>query len=105
MATPTIHVGDVGTVLRAEVKDEDGGVVNLAGASALVILLLKPDGTSLLTKTAVLYTDGADGIMQYVTIDGDLDQPGLWRIQAHVSIAGGDWHGEVAKFRVSPNIG
>lgn len=103
MASINPHVGDVGTAFEVTIKDQDGAVVNLAGASALVMTFQKPDGTSS-NKPAQLSSTGADGKMKYVTITGDLDQNGTWAIQGHVTLSDGDWHSDVHKQRVDANI-
>lgn len=86
-----IHVGDVGTELVVAVTDQLGADVDLSGASGLTIYLTHPDGTTL-AKTAVVDTDGTDGLMKYVTQAGDLSAKGTWKIQGYVSGAGG-WSG------------
>lgn len=80
-----IHVNDVGTALVVTITDETGAAVNVATATNLTIWLTKPDGT-VLTKTAVLDTDGTDGKIKYVTQSGDLNVKGTWKIQAAITL-------------------
>lgn len=79
------QVGDVGVQIVVQVLDQDDNVVDIAGASALKIKFLKPDGTAL-DKTAVLYSDGTDGKIVYTTLTGDLDQAGLYQLQGKLNL-------------------
>lgn len=105
MSCVEIHVGDIGTALRCTILDEDSVAVNLSSASSITIKLLKPDST-IVTFTGALYTDGTDGIVQYVTATAnDLDQSGIWKIQAIVTFGVSDSHySNLRTFRVHPNI-
>lgn len=97
-----IHVGDIGTIFRVTIKD-DGVVVNVSSVDSKVIYLQKPDGTTL-TKTASYYTDGTDGIIQYVTESGDLDQAGTWQIQAKIDFGTDVFSTDIQKFKVIRNL-
>ena len=59
---------------------------------------------TVLTKTASFYTDGSDGIIQYTTINGDLDTAGEWGVQAYIVSASGTWHSDIIPMRVYPNV-
>ena len=85
-------VGDIGTVFRTTIKDQDGTAVDVSSASTLQIIFKKPDGT-ILTKTAVFTTDGVNGNIEYPTISGDLDTAGSWTWQARVVIGSTEWKG------------
>lgn len=98
------HVGDIGTAFILTIKDQDDNIQNVANASSLQIIFLKPDGATKLTKTATLHTDGTDGKVQYVTVAGDLDQSGTWKVQSRVVIGGADWMSSVSKFKVASNL-
>lgn len=99
-----IHVGDIGTLFKVTMKDQDGVVVSLSGATSLQVKFQKPD-ESVIVKTASLFTDGTDGIVTYTTQSGDLDQPGAWKLQAVVAKGGGQWSSDLIKFKVAANIG
>lgn len=98
-----IHVGDVGTAFTATVKDEEEAVVDLSDADVLQLWFLKPDQTTL-TKTATLVTDGTDGKIRYTTQNGDLDQPGNWKVQAYVEYNGNKLHSDITRFKVHANV-
>lgn len=98
-----VHVNDIGTALRFTVKNQDGDVFDLSGYSSIVIYLQTPSAT-VLTKTATLVTDGTDGKLQYVTLNGDISEAGTWRAQVKVEKGGGSWKSEVVKFKVKANL-
>lgn len=104
-----IHQGDIGTELVVAVTDEDGAAVNIASASALTVYLTLPAvGTAApvtLTKTGTLDTTGADGLLKYTTVDGDLSVPGTWHIQARVTLGGNRWSTRETSFQVKASRG
>jgi hypothetical protein len=69
-----IHLDDIGTAFRCTIYD-DSTLVDLSSATSLLLIFKDPEGNTT-TKTASLYTDGTDGILQYVAVDGDLDVSG-----------------------------
>lgn len=100
-----IHVGDVGTVFEATVKDQDGEVVDISLAGSKIMIFKKPSGTVVL-KGAAFVTDGTDGKMKYVTsTTADLDEAGGYELQGHVAIGAGDWHTDTVNFVVYSNLG
>lgn len=100
-----IMQNNIGTIFRITIKDcETDDIVNVSGCDTKEIIFTKPTGTKV-TKTAAYYTDGSDGIIQYATVAGDLDEVGVWQMQAHVVIgAGSDWYTEIDTFRVNKNL-
>lgn len=97
-----IHVGDVGTVFRATIRD-DAGIVDLGAASSLKFVFRKPSGV-VVEKDAQVTTSGADGQMEYIAEADLLDQEGVWRLQGVVATGAGEWHSEQEAFRVYPNL-
>lgn len=97
-----IHVGDIGTQLIVTVYD-DGVIVDISAASALTITLKKPNGVSY-NKIGTLYTNGTDGKMYYVSVDGDFNEPGNYKIQGKITLAGGTYYTSVGSFKVHCNI-
>jgi hypothetical protein len=97
-----LHQNNIGAEFRLVVQD-DGVAVDLSECLDPVIIILKPSG-SRLEKAANLYTDGTDGILYYNCIDGDLDEVGLYKIQACVDIDDGVFYSSVASFKVHKNI-
>jgi hypothetical protein len=99
----TIHQNDVGTILKVCVKDTDGAVVDISTATTKQIILQKPDETTL-TCNCSFYTDGTDGIIQYITQDGDLDQAGIWLLQTYIVMSGDEFRSGVISFKVRRNL-
>ena len=97
-----IHVGDIGTIFRITIKDGTS-IVDVSSVDSKIIYLQKPDGNTLI-KNATLYTDGTDGIIQYVTESGDLDQAGTWQIQAKIDFGTDVFSTNIDKFKVYRNI-
>ena len=101
------HVNDIGTIFRVTVYDttSTGGseIADISGATTKQFTFKRPDGTTF-TKTAVFTTDGSDGDIQYLSVDGDLDIAGTWHLQAYVVSSAGTWNTEVGHFKVYENL-
>ena len=97
-----IHKGDTGTKLLITIKD-NGGVVDISSASSLSIFIKRPDGT-VLTRAGILETDGTDGKMYYIIVAGDLNEAGLYKIQAQVTLTSGAFYSSTAGFKVHCNL-
>lgn len=100
-----IHEDDIGTSFRLTVYDcQDPPVaIDVGVASVMEVKFRRPD-YSAFTRTGTLYTDGSDGIIEYVTIAGDLDAEGTWSIQAVVTLPTGIWNSSVESVKVHSNI-
>jgi len=100
-----IQVGDIGTQLQIEVVDQDSVVVDIGPATTKEICLSKPSGTNVkFTASFPSGGDGSDGLMEYITESGDLDEEGVWKIQGRVVFTTGEWRTGVDSFRVYDNI-
>lgn len=104
-----IHQNDIGMMFKLTVKDQDGSIVPLDNTYTLKVVFQLPD-KSTMTKTALLFSDGSDGIVKYVTAAGDLSQAGRWKLQAVVSKVVGDvtqseFHSDPISFKVAANLG
>jgi hypothetical protein len=97
-----IHENDVGTKLLVTITD-DGQVVDISSALALSIFIRKPDGT-ILNRTGTLETDGTDGKMYYLTVAGDLDVAGTYKLQGQVVLLTGSYYTNTANFKVHCNL-
>lgn len=98
-----IHKDDYGTIFRATILDENDAVVDVGDFTTRSFIFKKPD-KSIINKTASLYTDGSDGIIQYTVESGVLDTVGVWQIQAHVIGDTTSWKTDVQEFRVYKNL-
>lgn len=92
-----IFAGDIGTLFKLIVCNCDE-LADLSNNISLEIRFEKPDKT-LVIQPAVLSTDGTDGAMQYIVVDGDLDQVGSWRIHGKVELPTGTWYTDISKFK------
>jgi hypothetical protein len=97
-----IHVNDIGTRFLATIKDCDT-IVNVSGAPYINFTFKKPDD-SLISRSATIYTNGADGKIYYDTVSGDLDQAGLYKLQGQVSLASGTFYTDIYNFTVHCNL-
>jgi hypothetical protein len=83
--------------------DSDGAAIDLSSTTQKQLVFKKPSGTTL-TKTAVFYTDGTDGKIQYTSQAGDLSELGEWKWQADIVNPVGSWRSNIDQFRVYGNI-
>jgi len=97
-----IHVNDIGTQIILTVL-EDGAAYDISSATTLQIIIKKPDTTTL-TKTASFFTDGTDGKMVYISVSGDFDVPGYYKIQGKVIIGGSTFYTTTSTFKVYCNL-
>jgi hypothetical protein len=95
----TLHIEEYGAPFQYRILDQDGAVVNISAATEKKIYFIRPDGTTFV-RTAVLVTDGTDGLMKYVLIVGDLDVSGDWKVQAYLKFADGQYWTGYDTFRV-----
>lgn len=96
----TLYAGDTGTILRAELADQDGTALDVSAATTKVLLFKRPDGV-VLRKAAAFSTDGTDGKIQCTFAEGELRPAGEWAWQAYVELPTGAWHSTVAGFTVA----
>jgi len=89
-----IYKGDTGTLLLVYTG------IDLSGVITCAIKVKKPDGSSVVWNGAP-YGDPTDGIIVYITQEGDIDQSGVYCANAYVETAAGKWTGETFKFVVA----
>ena len=106
MAKNEIHLSDIGTKFLITIKDADA-VVDISGTGATAankrIIFKKPSGTTV-DQAASFDSDGVDGKLYYTTVSGDLDEDGIWKIQAKVIITGQTFHSDIHTFKVHRNL-
>ena len=103
MSAGEIRVGDIGTIFRATIKDQNGTVVDVSGAAVRQLIFRKSNMTTI-TKTATMTTDGTDGKIEYATVASDLNMAGSWQLQGYVEIGAGKWHSDIESFTVHANL-
>ena len=98
----TVHEGDIGTVIELQVT-EDGSPLNVSGATDKQFIFKKPS-LEILTVAASATTNGIDGKIQFVTVEGSLDEAGLWQVQAKVVLPSGTWKSSIIYIQVEANL-
>ncbi len=102
LLTDKVFVGDIGTSFRATIKEDDTAV-DISTATTKQLIFEKPDGT-IITRTASFVTDGTDGVIEYLSIAGDLDIGGDWRIQAYIIMSGWTGRTDIVEFKIYDNL-
>jgi len=100
-----VYEDDVGTIFDVAVG------VDLSTISTVGLSLRKPSGVTVSKLGTVLYAgvDPGDstrtGVIRWVSSTGEIDEVGLWRVQAVVNTpSGGKFYGETALFSVYPSF-
>jgi hypothetical protein len=78
-----IQLGSSGVTLFVTIRNEDRISINLSQATVKQIILVSPSG-AINPKDASFVTDGANGELKYVTVNGDLNIAGEWKIYAYI---------------------
>ncbi len=104
-----LQLNDVGTKFVLTIHEESTAdpctlvAVDISSATAMTLEFAKPDGTTF-SRTAVLDSTGTDGKLKYVTIAGDINAAGKWRVQAAATIGGWVGRSDVHSFLVAANV-
>ena len=99
-----VHVDDYGTVFIVQFVDQSGAIVDVSGATTKQIWFESPRGTVAL-QTAAFTTSGTDGKIQYTSVAGDINVPGMWRLQGYAVLSGTQaWHTDWLEFAVVRNL-
>jgi hypothetical protein len=98
-----IHVGDVGTVFQATIRDQSGTAVDISGATTK-LFLLKQAGGSVTTITAAFVTSGTDGSIKFTSTAAHFDTQGKFKLQAYVTNGTTVWRTDIYEFSVSANL-
>jgi hypothetical protein len=104
MADTIIHNGDVGTIIRLTITEDDNTTaIDVSGATVKKFYFLKPDDTKI-NKTAEFNADGTDGKLKYTTVAGDINAVGRWQVQAYVEIGAAKYYSTKTTFTVQSNL-
>jgi hypothetical protein len=85
-----VYQGDTGTRITLDCGTD------ISTATSRQILARKPDGTS---ATWAASASGTTSLF-FDTLSNTLDMPGVWNLQARVSIGSGVWLGETVELKV-----
>lgn len=88
--TTSVKVGDYGTLINVDTG------ADLSTVTVQKIFYKKPDGTIGEWVASI----SENRYLQYVTLEDDIDIPGIWKIQAYIETPAGVWYGDMAKFSV-----
>ena len=103
--TGTPHVNDIGTSIRLTIRNSvTNAIVDLSTMSSAIFTFERPDNTSFEVTDVQLYTDGTDGVLEYLTVADDLNQAGRWRVQPTYTMPSGTWSGTPETMTVKPLI-
>ena len=103
MASNEIHKNDIGTVFKVTIKD-GSSAVDISTSTTKQLIFKKPSGQKL-EANASYYTDGSDGIITYTTVDGDLNEEGMWKIQGKIILSGGNtFNTDLTSFKIHRNL-
>lgn len=98
-----IHVGAVGLSIRPHIIDENEDDIDVSGATTKQVLITDPDGNTS-AESADFVTDGTDGLIEYVTQAGDLDEPGWWQAQGYIVTGTKSFKTKILRFQVKENL-
>lgn len=82
-----VQQGSIGVRFVAELVDQAGKALELAGFDELELVFLPPKGAARV-REATVSGETANGLLEYTSAAGDLDQFGEWRFQPRVVESG-----------------
>lgn len=114
MTNPTIpssglQVGATGVVFSADLVDQDGAPITLAGGATAKFRFWKPTAPGAVVEKAASIVSFSPASISYVVPNGEssfLSVFGDWKVQAYAEDAptGPFYPGPVQTFRVAPNL-
>lgn len=105
-----IHVFDFGTVFSFQVVDQRNAPYDIAPATLVEVLFMRPDGSNFHRIAEIGDIDNPDSSNAeqnsafYISQDGDFDMEGQWYCQLYTQFSWGAWHSSVISFTVLPNL-
>jgi hypothetical protein len=88
------YTNEIGVVIRLNTG------IDLTGATNPIIKVLRPDGSSVTWTATIVSINSSNSYVQYTTQSGDLNLPGLYRVQPFVNFSNWIGPGETASFEV-----
>lgn len=102
-----MQVDDTGVLIQITVMDaaDTSQPYDLSAAATKFVLLGPPAGAAIEAAADFTVNSGTDGVLQYATTSGDIDEIGEWDVQAYwVNTSGDERHSTVTQFDVYENI-
>ena len=103
MAVPDVQANSFGWNMDLRMIDQLSSPVNISTATTCDYVAKKPSGSKI-TVAATFITDGSDGRLRREIAQGDIDEAGTWRVQAHVITPTQDLWSSVLIFEVKGNL-
>lgn len=94
-----LRQGSIGSLIEIEVT-ENGAPLDISSATATIVKLTKPNGEAVEWEAIFGDAGGTDGMLQYTTVEGDLDQAGTWTGQPLITLPTGQWPTDPFYFEV-----
>jgi hypothetical protein len=90
-----IHVGDIGALIRIVIETD----TDISSADSAEIRYQKPSGEIGAWSASV-----TGDVIEYNTLEGDIDEPGIWHMQGYIDM--GSWKGStsVVKFTMGRSL-
>jgi len=98
-----VQVDSFGWNLDLRLVDQLASPINISTATLCEYIAKKPDGSKM-TVSSVLVTDGSDGKLRHLVVQGEINVVGSWQIQAHVVMPTQDLWSSVLMFDVKGNL-
>ena len=95
--TAKIHIGDVGTILKIVIYNQDK--IPVIG-DTVEIKFKKPNFTDVTVNPLV----NPVGELTFTSVAGFFDVSGVWKMQAKVTNTQGSWYSNVKEFKVHNNL-
>ena len=92
--TTDSYVGDVGLEILADCLQD------ISTATDVAFLVKKPSGTVATWAASKQALNGETRYLRYLTVPGDLNEPGRYKIQPHLSLGGWTGSGKVGELEV-----
>ena len=91
MAHPVFYIkqGDTSPYLQVTLKDGDGAVVNLTGATA-VFSMRRGGSTTVSEQSATVVSPATAGVVRYTWGASDTATPGMYEGEFEVTFSGGE---------------
>jgi hypothetical protein len=83
---------------------KDGSEVLDLSTATVKQFIFKRKGLPNLVVDCDFETDGSDGVLIYVSREGDISVLGSWQWQAYIETPIGHWHTDITAFTVYPNL-
>jgi hypothetical protein len=99
-----VHVGDVGNTIYLTVRNrKTKNAIDISQATLMQILFVLPNSTEVL-KSAGFYTDGTDGIVQYVIDDTITPLEGVVKYELQLTLPNRFWTSDPIELYVADTL-